>query len=219
MHTFGISGRRPNPNIEIFGRPDVTVSGQRKSADHQILSVDGVQRGKQISEVGVRLHRHPSTRDTRGSTARPGPCVRQESSPLPLRFCATLVLHEARVWRPSRAGHGAPLQLMSGKPRHNFTMRNRAAALDCGRGSGPGGLSGREHGRGLPGDGPEAESRWRGRGARGRDLTERSKIRKRSQGYITLPGFIGDEPSVRRGPRDGRAGAIARARQTPARVW
>lgn len=51
VHEFRICGSSSNPHIEIFGRPNMTVSGQRESTDHQILSVDGVQRGKQISEV------------------------------------------------------------------------------------------------------------------------------------------------------------------------
>jgi hypothetical protein len=47
---FGIL-RSPEPKPRDPSSPDVTLSGQRESADREILSVDGVQRGKPIAEV------------------------------------------------------------------------------------------------------------------------------------------------------------------------
>ena len=53
---FRIVRRRMDPHPEILRRARVTMSRERMGADHEVLSARRVQRGQQISEVGVRLH-------------------------------------------------------------------------------------------------------------------------------------------------------------------
>ncbi|MEO1483797.1 MAG: hypothetical protein AAFU77_16940 [Myxococcota bacterium] len=50
-----------DPDIEVFGCADMSVSRQRVGADDQILNVVGVERAYEIDEVGALLHHLGST--------------------------------------------------------------------------------------------------------------------------------------------------------------